>query len=55
MPALLGSWWALIPALAAMLLMTMRTSLEDRMLQEELPGYREYAQSVRYRLLPRVW
>lgn len=55
MPALLGSWWALIPALAAMLLMSMRTSLEDRTLQEELPGYREYVQSVRYRLLPGVW
>jgi len=55
MPALLGSWWALIPALAAMFLMTLRTSLEDRTLQEELPGYREYAQSVRYRLLPGVW
>jgi len=32
-----------------------RTALEDRMLQEELPGYREYAQKVLYRLIPGIW
>jgi len=32
-----------------------RTALEDRTLQEELPGYREYAGQTRYRLLPLVW
>jgi protein-S-isoprenylcysteine O-methyltransferase Ste14 len=32
-----------------------RTALEDRTLQAELPGYAEYAQRVRYRLLPGVW
>lgn len=32
-----------------------RTRLEDRTLQEELPGYREYAQRVRYRLAPGIY
>lgn len=52
---LLESWWALIPALASVPFHCLRTSLEDRTLQAELPGYREYAQKVRYRLLPGVW
>ena len=52
---LLGSLWALIPGLAAAALMVIRTILEDRLLQAELPGYREYAQQVRYRLVPGVW
>jgi protein-S-isoprenylcysteine O-methyltransferase Ste14 len=32
-----------------------RTALEDKTLREELPGYAEYAQRVRYRLLPGLW
>ncbi len=32
-----------------------RTALEDRTLQAELDGYRDYARGVRYRLLPGVW
>jgi len=32
-----------------------RTELEDRTLQRELPGYAEYARSTRYRLVPFVW
>jgi protein-S-isoprenylcysteine O-methyltransferase Ste14 len=52
---LLGSWWALIPGIAAAAIMTIRTFLEDRMLQAELPGYVEYANQVRYRLLPGIW
>ncbi len=52
---LLGSIWALIPAIMASVLMILRTILEDRMLQAELPGYAEYTREVRYRLLPGVW
>ncbi len=37
------------------LLLILRTALEDRTLQAELPGYAEYARRVRYRLLPGVW
>jgi protein-S-isoprenylcysteine O-methyltransferase Ste14 len=54
-PILLGSLWALVFAIPTGVLMIIRTSLEDRMLQEELAGYKEYAQKVRYRLIPGVW
>jgi protein-S-isoprenylcysteine O-methyltransferase Ste14 len=54
-PFLLGSLWALIPGIAAAVLMVIRTSLEDRTLQAELPGYPEYVQKVRYRLVPGIW
>jgi protein-S-isoprenylcysteine O-methyltransferase Ste14 len=55
MPVLLGSWLALIPGVLNIVLFVVRTSLEDRMLQAELPGYKEYARRVRYRLVPGVW
>ena len=51
----LGSLWALIPAGLVMCLMVVRTALEDKTLQNELDGYRQYAARVRYRLLPGVW
>ena len=51
----LGSWWALAPALVTSLLFIRRTFLEDRTLKAELPGYREYAEDVRFRLIPQVW
>jgi protein-S-isoprenylcysteine O-methyltransferase Ste14 len=54
-PLALGSLWALIPAILTGLLLVVRTVWEDRTLREELPGYREYAQRVRYRLVPGVW
>lgn len=52
---LLGSYWALIPGLVASGLIVVRTALEDRTLQAELPGYAEYSHQVRFRLLPGVW
>ena len=55
MAILLGSLWALIPAILSCVLIIIRTSLEDRMLQAELPGYKEYSQEVRFRLVPGVW
>jgi protein-S-isoprenylcysteine O-methyltransferase Ste14 len=55
MPLALGSLWALIPAVMLRPLLVVRTVLEDRTLQNELPGYREYTQRVRYRLIPGVW
>jgi protein-S-isoprenylcysteine O-methyltransferase Ste14 len=54
-PIMLGSLWAFIPGVLAALLFVVRTALEDRTLQEELDGYKEYAGRVRYRLLPGVW
>jgi protein-S-isoprenylcysteine O-methyltransferase Ste14 len=54
-PIILGSLVSIVPAVAAVVLMVIRTSLEDRKLQLELPGYRDFAQEVKYRLLPGVW
>jgi protein-S-isoprenylcysteine O-methyltransferase Ste14 len=54
-PPALGSWWALAPGLAIAVTFVLRTAQEDAVLQRELPGYAEYAQQVRYRLLPGVW
>jgi protein-S-isoprenylcysteine O-methyltransferase Ste14 len=54
-PLSLGSLYSFIPACLVIILFVLRTALEDKALQEELPGYKEYAQEVRYRLLPKVW
>ncbi|TET54925.1 MAG: isoprenylcysteine carboxylmethyltransferase family protein [Anaerolineales bacterium] len=54
-PFLLGSWWALIPFGASIPLILLRTALEDKLLHEDLSGYREYAQRTRSRLIPGVW
>jgi protein-S-isoprenylcysteine O-methyltransferase Ste14 len=51
----LGSVWTIIPAALALMIAVTRTELEDRTLQEELPGYQEYAQRVRYRLIPWIY
>jgi protein-S-isoprenylcysteine O-methyltransferase Ste14 len=51
----LGSWLALAPVVLIAATFTARTALEDWTLQEELAGYKEYAQRVRYRLLPGIW
>jgi len=51
----LGSWVALIPAALNAVLLVLRTSLEDRMLTTELPGYQEYAKHVPNRLVPGLW
>lgn len=51
----LGSLWTLIPAVVAFIIAVIRTRLEDRTLQEELPGYRDYARRVRYRLIPGIY
>jgi len=54
-PLMLGSLWAFIPSIISVVLFVVRTYLEDRTLQAELPGYQEYTQRTRYRLLPGVW
>lgn len=54
-PLLLDSLWALLPAILIGVVLIIRTNLEDRTLREELPGYKEYAAQVHYRLLPGVW
>ena len=54
-PLLFGSLWAVIPAILAAATLVVRTALEDKTLQAELSGYKEYAERVRYRLLPGIW
>jgi protein-S-isoprenylcysteine O-methyltransferase Ste14 len=54
-PITLGSIWALGAGSLVGILLIGKTALEDRKLQRELEGYREYARRVRYRLLPGVW
>jgi protein-S-isoprenylcysteine O-methyltransferase Ste14 len=50
-----GSLWALIPTILLIGVLILRTSMEDRTLQAELPGYKEYAEKTTYRLLPGIW
>jgi protein-S-isoprenylcysteine O-methyltransferase Ste14 len=54
-PIMLGSVWALIPALLAAVVYVVRTRKEDDTLQAELPGYREFTEQTRFRLIPGVW
>jgi protein-S-isoprenylcysteine O-methyltransferase Ste14 len=54
-PLALGSLWALIPAVLVVSGFVVRTALEDKTLQAELDGYKDYAARVRYRLVPGVW
>jgi protein-S-isoprenylcysteine O-methyltransferase Ste14 len=51
----LSSMWTLVPAAVALIIAVIRTVLEDQALQDELPGYRDYARRVRYRLIPGVY
>jgi len=54
-PVLLGSWWAMIPSVLNVVLLLLRTALEDRALQAELPGYQDYSGRVQSRLIPGLW
>lgn len=55
MPLLLESWWGLLPGFLAAFMMILRTAFEDCMLHQELAGYAEYAQKVRFRIFPGIW
>jgi protein-S-isoprenylcysteine O-methyltransferase Ste14 len=54
-PLALGSWWAMIPSMGIVGLFVYRTYREDLMLLQGLRGYPDYAERVRYRLLPGIW
>jgi len=54
-PILLDSLWAFLPVAFITVVLVIRTRLEDETLQDQLEGYHDYAQRVRYRLLPGVW
>jgi protein-S-isoprenylcysteine O-methyltransferase Ste14 len=55
LPLMLGSKWAVIPAVSCTLLLTIRTYIEDKFLQRELKGYLSYCKRVKHRLIPGVW
>jgi protein-S-isoprenylcysteine O-methyltransferase Ste14 len=54
-PLALGSYWGLVFVLPGLIVLASRIRDEEKLLQEELTGYREYAQKVRYRLAPGMW
>ena len=54
-PVLLGSFPALGAGIVFVMVMAVRTALEDKTLKNELPGYDEYAVKTRWRLLPFIW
>ena len=54
-PLALGSLWALIPALGVIPVLVLRIRSEEKILVKDLPGYSEYLQKVKYRLLPGIW
>jgi len=54
-PLFLDSVWAFLPIAFLIIILAIRTNLEDRTLQDELEGFRDYASRVRYRLVPGVW
>src|SRR3954447_2557826 len=53
-PLSLGSYWALIPAVLTCLILVLRTVLDDQTLQDERPGYCEYVQRARFKLVTGV-
>jgi len=54
-PIALGSYWGLIPVVTIPLALVLRILNEEKVLSGELPGYREYCQRTRYRLIPFIW
>jgi len=54
-PLLLDSLLAFAPIVLLCIGIVIRTALEDKTLLAELPGYKEYAEKVRFRLIPGVW
>ena len=54
-PVGLGSWWGLVVLIPGLAGLPLRILDEEQMLNQELAGYREYTEKVRYRLVPHVW
>jgi len=55
LPLLTGSVWSTIPIIIAIILLFIRTYLEDETLKKELTGYSDYAQKTRQRIIPKIW
>lgn len=54
-PLALGSYWGLLPVIPGLIMLVIRIRDEEKLLVQELDGYREYAQKARYRLVPYMW
>jgi len=54
-PVALGSYWGLIPMATIPLAIVFRILNEEKVLSNDLPGYKEYCQKTRYRLIPLIW
>ncbi len=54
-PLALGSWWALVFVVLVIPGLVWRILDEEKLLAKDLPGYAEYEQKVRYRLVPYLW
>jgi len=54
-PIALGSWWALAIFSLNIPIIVWRIMGEEKLLLRDLPGYSEYCQESRYRLLPHIW
>jgi protein-S-isoprenylcysteine O-methyltransferase Ste14 len=54
-PVALGSYWAFLPAALVVPLLVARIFNEEQVLLRDLPGYKEYMQSVGFRLIPGIW
>jgi protein-S-isoprenylcysteine O-methyltransferase Ste14 len=55
MPLVLGSWPSFIIMLVYIPIIVKRIKNEEQVLEEELKGYREYKEKVKYRLIPYIW
>ena len=55
MPLVLGSVWSFLIFLAYPFIIAARLKDEEKFLEEELEGYREYKEKVKYRLIPFIW
>jgi protein-S-isoprenylcysteine O-methyltransferase Ste14 len=55
MPLALGSWWALVLVVPILAALVWRLLDEERVLRRDLPGYAEYCERVRWRLVPGLW
>jgi len=54
-PIALGSYWGLIPMSTILVALVFRITNEEKVLSKDLPGYKDYCQKTRYRMIPYVW
>ena len=54
-PVMLGTLWAFIPSILLILAIVVRIDLEDKFLQNDLPGYQDYTKRTPFRVIPGIW